>query len=323
MSAPSRLTVRKIRALFSQRDPFGFWVEAFTLTGSATYRVLPRVLCFGLLAAFMTILNAVIPPELGVEVAPYEVAGGLLGVLLVVRTNAGYDRWWEARRSWGAIINNARNLVIGALAYGPAVPAWRENLVRWTIAFAHATGATLRGDRQIPEVAALLGEEHARRIASADHMPTYIGRELARMLHSAADANQLNASAFLAAEQARGRLIDEVGSCERIKRTPLPRVYAILIRRFIFLFLITLPFPLILKVGWLTPFVTMLVAYPILSLDQLGVELQNPFDTQNLSHLPLDQIAARLERNLLELLADDQVGTSEASRLAGPGPTEG
>ena len=93
-----------------------------------------------------------------------------------------------------------------------------------------------------------------------------------------------------------------IGGCERIRKTPLPRAYAINIRRFIFLFLATLPFALLNRVGnWLTAPVTVLVAYPILALDQIGVELQNPFDTRNLGHLPLDAICETIERNLLAL----------------------
>ncbi|MDZ4834799.1 MAG: bestrophin family ion channel [Candidatus Melainabacteria bacterium] len=93
-------------------------------------------------------------------------------------------------------------------------------------------------------------------------------------------------------------------ACERILKTPLPLAYSIKIRRFIAIFLITLPLALIHEVGnnWLVPVLTMLVAYPLYSLDQLGVELQNPFNKSNLSHLPLDDICSNIERNVMALL---------------------
>ena len=85
--------------------------------------------------------------------------------------------------------------------------------------------------------------------------------------------------AFVRAEEERAKLIDHIGGCERILKTPLPAAYSIEIRQFIFVFLVALPFGILAKVDWLTPLVTMLVAFPILALDEIGVELQNPFST--------------------------------------------
>jgi putative membrane protein len=70
------------------------------------------------------------------------------------------------------------------------------------------------------------------------------------------------------------------------------------------MFLVMLPFALLHRLDgdWLVPVITMLVAYPLLSLDQIGIELENPFSTSNLSHLPLNDISATIERNLLGIL---------------------
>ncbi|HEX3658667.1 MAG TPA: bestrophin family ion channel, partial [Pirellulales bacterium] len=104
------------------------------------------------------------------------------------------------------------------------------------------------------------------------------------------------------ADRQRAQLLDHIGGCERIQKTPLPLAYAVKIRRFIFLFLIALPFALIARVGWLTPLLTMLIAYPILALDEIGSELQQPFLTTSLNHLPLDEICATIERDVLAQL---------------------
>ena len=90
----------------------------------------PRLL-FGLFALAVTAvdLNAHLP-DLNIEITPFEVAGGVLSLLLVLRTNAGYERWWEGRRIWGDIVNRSRNLAVAALSYGPDDPAWRDQIVR-------------------------------------------------------------------------------------------------------------------------------------------------------------------------------------------------
>src|SRR4051812_37792761 len=108
----------------------GFWRDAFALEGSITPHVLANVLVFGLIATAVCVADWLLERRYGIavglEVAPFEIAGAALGLLLILRTNAGYERWWEARKLWGAIVNQSRNLVIGGLAYGPACPAWRS-----------------------------------------------------------------------------------------------------------------------------------------------------------------------------------------------------
>jgi putative membrane protein len=238
-------------------------------------------------------------------VAPYELAGAILALLLVLRTNAGYDRWWEARKLWGGIVNQSRNLAITALSYGPSDPAWREALANWTAAFPHAARRSLRGERELPELVPLVGAAGAAQVAAADHMPNYVAWVLAGLLREANRRGQLSDFAFLQADKERATLIDHIGACERILKTPLPGAYAIKVRRFIVLFLVTLPFALLHKLDspWLIPLVTMLVAYPLVSLDQIGAELQNPFSPRRLSHLPLDDISRAIEWNVLALLA--------------------
>ena len=110
----------------------------------------------------------------------------------------------------------------------------------------------------------------------------------------------------LEAERERSQLIDHIGACERILKTPLARVFSIKIRRFLFLYLAILPVAIVDRCGALTVLLTMLVAYPLLSLDQIGIELENPFSKARLSHLPLEEIGATIQRNVQRL---DDPGT--------------
>ena len=286
-----------------------FWRQAFAVHGSITPHVVPHVLLFGVLASVVCaaawLFERLFQVRLGLAVAPYEFAGAALGLLLILRTNAGHSRWWEARKLWGGIVNQSRNLAITALAYGPSDPVWRQQFVRWASSFPHAARASLRGERTCPEIVALVGQEAATLIAAADHAPSYVALKLGALLRDATENHGMDRFAFLQADRERALLIDHIGGCERILKTPLPLVYAIKIRRFLVIFLVTLPFGLLHKVpgDWLIPLITMMVAYPLVSLDQIGIELQNPFAKDNLSHLPLDDIAATIERNLSGVLA--------------------
>lgn len=286
-----------------------FWTDATTLKGAATLRVLPSVVAFGAIAWVVCLLSEY-GADLSIEVGPHEVAGALLGLILVLRTNAGYDRWWEARKLWGGIVNQSRNLAMAALAYGPDDREWRDQVVRWTAAFGHASRASLRGQRAVPELVELLGHDEAARVVAARHMPGYVMQRVGALLRGAGSRQQLDRFAFLQIDRERALLIDHVGACERILKTPLARVYAVNIRRFIALYLATLPFALLHRFdnALLVPLVTMLVAYPVLNLDQIGVELQNPFSLSSLSHLPLGDICRTIEGDLLSMI-DFEPGT--------------
>ncbi len=199
--------------------------------------------------------------------------------------------------------------MIQALSYGPDDPDWRRRFVGWTAAFAHVSRRSLRNQRHLPELDNLVGTVKAQRIASVEHMPTAVALAIGQLLREGLEKG-MEKFAFIQAEEERAKLIDHIGGCERILKTPLPEAYSIEIRQFIFVFLIALPFGILMKVDWLTPLVTMMVAFPILALDEIGVELENPFSTLRLNHLPLDSICENLEQNLMAVLDD-----SDHSRL--------
>jgi putative membrane protein len=318
-----------------------FWREAASIDSSVTLLIMPGVILFGLLAATICLVEYLTPPtfSVAVDVTAYEIGGAILGMLLVLRTNEGLSRWWEARKLWGGIVNQCRNFSAAAIAYGPNDPAWRRAMVRWSIVFAHACRRSLRNERDLPEITALVGDRDAAKVAESDHMPGYVVMILARLLRRARDSDAMDPLAFLQIDKERMSLIDHIGGCERILKTPMPRAYSIAIRKFIFLFLALLPFGLIQKFDknrmdpashqvarsrlWLTPLVTMIVAFPLLSLDRIGSELQNPFSTTNLNHLPLDEITETIERNLLALLDGPAAEIEVVDLLFGLDSSEG
>lgn len=282
-----------------------FWRHAFAIRGSITPHVLPNVCIMGLFANATCGLSWLawkyLGLKVGLTVAPYELIGAALGLLLVLRTNGGYDRWWEARKLWGAIVNQCRNLAIDASAYGPQNSYWQNRFLNLVAAFPHVCMASLREEKPSINVQQLLGETSAEQLLRAEHMPSAVVESMAKLLREAKEEMGMDGFIFMQLDRERALLIDHIGGCERIKKSPLPLAYSIKIRRFIATFLLTLPFALIHDVGnnWLVPLITMLVAYPLFALDQLGVELQNPFNSSNLSHLPLNDIANTIEKNVL------------------------
>lgn len=305
---------------------YSYWLGTFAIRGSVAPRIIIDVIGFGLLALATVFLSQLVGKHFEVSLAipsrPFEIAGAVLGLLLVLRLNAGYDRWWEARKLWGGIVNQSRNLAIAGLAYGPKDKQWREQFIRWVASFPHVTRRSLRGERQVPELTRLLSEDQITWLLGNAHLPDAVSRQIATLLDQGL-ATEMNGFAFQEAEKQRGLLINHLGGCERILKTPLARSGAIQVRQFIFILLAALPFTLLhdfegtvlgtlLASGesnrvWLVPLFIMLLAYMLLAMDRIGMELQNPFDIRRVDFLPLDGICKTIEQNLLELLHDDDV----------------
>ena len=137
-----------------------FWVDAFRLQGSATPLILPRAVLIGLFALVVTAIDRNADfPSVGMEITPFEVAGGALGVFLVLRTNAGYDRWWEGRRLWGDIVNRCRNLALGALAMARTTRNGADRMCAERPRSRTGSRLSLRGDPDRVPLDTLLGPE--------------------------------------------------------------------------------------------------------------------------------------------------------------------
>jgi len=275
---------------FNREEHPGFFRGALAWRGSVTPRILPGVLVVALYNWVLLLVDRHLYALPHLDVTPFEYTGAVLGLVLVFRTNAGHDRWWEARKLWGGIVNQSRNLLLMIWNYGPDDPQWRQEMTKWTVAFPFAVKASLRSQKEFGELNVLLGDGDIAELKTAQHMPMQVSAKLAGLLEQARSRHQLDVIVFAEFEKQRQLLIDHVGGCERILRTPMPLVYAIKTRRFILLYLLLLPVSVIDLVGGVSILITALVAYPLLSLDRIGFELQNPFSERHLSHLPLSAI---------------------------------
>ncbi len=277
-----------------------FWRDAIAWRGSITAKILLRIGLFTAYSGLIAYASETFGWE-GVDPVHLGYTGGLLAVLLVLRTNASYDRWWEARKLWGGIVNQSRNLAVKAMAYGPD-DDWKTSFVRWTACFCHATRMSLRGQRDTEALVRVLGStSKAQRVIDARHMPTCVATEVAHLLATVRASGTMDGFVFMEVDRERAALIDHVGACERILRTPTPRVHSIKLRRFILMYLLAVPLALASSSLVITVIATALISYPLLAIDQIAYELENPFSTLRESHLPLDLICDTIEKDLAAL----------------------
>lgn len=240
---------------------------------------------------------------------PFSLIGLALAIFLGFRNNAAYDRYWEARKLWAELVARSRSFareVQTLLHYdAPArmedVDDPRRRMVLRAIAFASALRHQLRGTDAKPDVRPLLSAEEAAGFAAARCGTDWLLRRQGADLGAELRAGRVDPPVAADMDQTLSALATLAAGCERIKNTPIPFPYTLLLHRTAWLYCFLLPFGLVDQVGYMTPFVVAIVAYTFFGLDALGDEIEEPFGTAD-NHLPLDALCREIEVNLLEVL---------------------
>lgn len=274
------------------------WDVLFTLKGSIARAIAIRLATITLFAALVTWLGQARPDLFrAFSAAPFTLIGLSLSIFMSFRNNACYDRWWEGRKQWGAIIAETRSL-IRETDHLAAHPEHRTAL-RALIGFAHALAAALRDQ----DAARALEPWIAADPAGAPNLPTLGLAEAGRALDALAARDALNPWRGVTLATRLANLGAAQAACERIKATPLPFAYTLLLHRTAYLFCCLLPFGLAVPLGWATPLITAIVSYTFFGLDALGDELEQPFG-RDVNDLPLDALVRLIERDLRAALGE-------------------
>ncbi|MBZ7920809.1 bestrophin family protein [Ensifer adhaerens] len=279
----------------------------FILRGSVIQRIFPQVLFVFGLSAFVVWAHRADPGIVpSVNSGPFALLGIALSVFLGFRNNACYDRWWEARKDWGQLIFTSRDLarqtlvLVDATASGDAA---RHRLLNIAIGFAHTLVGHLRPGNHAAKALARLPDDLVPGYKASRNAPDYLLREMGRDLAGLRAAGTISDFQWAQLDGTVGRMSAMLAACERIRNTPVPFGYTLLLHRTAYLFCFLLPFGFADALGWATPFVTALVAYTFFGLDALGDELEEPFGVLP-NDLPIMALAETIEINLREALGE-------------------
>lgn len=271
------------------------WQLLYILRGSIVPAVAPKVLAIGALSVLVCALTALWHPFGGqmLAVMPFTLLGLVLSISLSFRNSVCHERWWEGRRLWGQLLYETRALARLGQALLADDLALRTRQARLLTAYAHALCAGLRGNDRWAAAAPWLQAGDAP-LAGHPNLPDALlgrlGCELAVPLH----AGRLDPVLYARCEEHLHALGAVQAGCERIAGTPLPFAYTLLLHRCAWLFCVLLPFGLTAALGWLTPLLSMLLAYAFFGLDQLGEEMEDPFGLQP-NDLPLAALVRSVE----------------------------
>lgn len=282
------------------------WVRLlFTLRGSVIPAILPKVIFCTLFAVFISLLDYFNFP-VSLPILSSVVPSIVLGLLLVFRTNTAYERFWEGRKLWGTLNNSLRNLSrmiwVTIVEKNETDHQEKIKILYLLLAFAFATKLHLRNESVNEEIANFVPKNYFHKLQKANNPPLEIAVWIGNYLQNQMQNGNLNHYQATAMFNLLNAMIDTLGGCERILKTPIPLAYAIHLKQLLVIYSLALPFQVVKELGLLTAVVVSIISFTVFGIEEIGIEIENPFgDDPN--DLPLDLICHNMQRNMEDLIS--------------------
>ena len=283
-------------------NPKDWFKLIFSVQKSDTIRMLAPAICGIAIFTFLVCFLEIELLELKYKSTTiiHSLLGFVISLLLVFRTNTAYERWWEGRKLWGAMVNNTRNLAIKLNAYIPKGDSETRERFRILITnYVFAVKEHLRKGvkvNDLEEIKILPFEK----LEKSKHIPNHIASVIFNELHQLSEKQIINDQKMVVLNAEFSSLTDITGGCERIKNTPIPYSYSMFLKKFIFIYVITMPFGFVTDFRYWTIPVVIFVFYVLASLELIAEEIEDPFG-KDANDLPVDDIAGRIKNNLHEI----------------------
>jgi len=279
----------------------------FVWHGSVLPQILPRLLVLLVLSVAVVVGHGqLLHYKVPLNASSFTLFGITLAIFLGFYNNASYDRFWEGRKLWGALLNTTRSLARQALTLSgqPAGAGATTHFVRLLIAFTYALKHQLRHTDAGADLARLLPPPLVHTVQQASFKPIALLLEMGRWVQYGKISGQLDTSTQLAFDHNFNQLSDIVGGCERLAGTPIPYTYSVMLHRTTYLYCFLLPFGLVDSIGWMTPLIVTFVGYTFMALDAIVREIEEPFgDGPN--DLALNAMSHTIESTLLEMIGKE------------------
>ena len=284
-------------------EKFRWFRVALQIRGSVIPAIFNRVLYCGLFGVFISLLhyfNFSVSQPILESVIPSIV----LGLLLVFRTNTAYDRYWEGRKCWGSLINNVRNLARQIwINVEEKLIEDRQNKIlnmRLLVAFAVAAKLHLRSEQINTELEELMTISKYFKLKTMNNPPLEVAFWIGDYLQQQYKSGLLNIHHLVAMQELLNKMVNDLGGCERILKTPMPLAYAIHLKQLLLIYCLLLPFQLVSTLGWWTGAIVSLISFTLLGIEEIGIEIENTFG-YDANDLPLDAICNTMLRNIDDL----------------------
>jgi len=283
-----------------------WWRTVFSVRGTALPRALGRVAIFALYTATIQFILEVGTysgwfnehVSLSLDPIAHAVLGSLLGFLIVFRMNGSNNRYWEGRSHWGMLINCSRNLVRA----GTANTESGIDLAGLVTGYVITLRQSLRGSRDLEEAAAYLPASVLQEAQRFGNQPTAVAAAISAWIVREQRSGKIDGVMAVYFEELLSRMVDAQGGCEKIQKTPLPFVYAAMIKQLILAYLLTLPLVMAERCGWWSPLLMAVVSLGLFGMEEASVETEDPFGKDE-NCLDLETFTLTIARDAGQLAA--------------------
>lgn len=288
----------------------------FVWHGSVLPGLLPRLFLLFIISLGVVYLRGVIFSfKIPLNPAPLTLFGFVLALFLGFRNNASYERFWEGRKLWGALLNTARSLTRQALTLKNVKESsvFVSEFIKLLGAFIFALKHQLRGTDAAEDLKERLNEDNLKIVSAAKYKPAVIMRLLAEWVQKAKDEGSIDTIQQARFDENFDKLSDIVGGCERIVSTPLPYSYRVLLHRTVYIYCFLLPFGLVDSLRWFTPLIVVFVAYTFVAFEAIADEIEEPFGTEA-NDLALNSMSVMIEETIHEMAGEEFVFSQKAKQ---------
>lgn len=285
-------------------NPKDWWSLIFDFHQSYSFKMLfPAICALGAYTGLLCYLDLELKLfQLKSTTVLHSLLGFVISMLLVFRTNTAYDRWWEGRKLWGDLVNNSRNFMLKLSSLIPSEHLTdRARINSLVINYVFALKHHLRDETNFSQFRPVVGL-NLDSLSLAKHIPNKIAQLIYNALSELKNKAILSDTQLLFLNEEVRSFTNIVGACERIRSTPIPYSYSMFIKKFIFLYTVTLPLGLVEDFRWVTIPMVIFVFYAFASLELIAEEIEDPFGNEE-NDLPTDDIALKIQENLLEIAA--------------------
>lgn len=226
----------------------------------------------------------------------HQMLGFVISLLLVFRTNTAYDRWWEGRKQWGTLVNCSRNLSLklqvilkeesDRMFFSKVIPMYASYLNKHL---------------KKENTATILFEDNEIQLNDYQHQPNQIALILHQKIYQLHEKGAINGEQLIILNHELRNFTEICGACERIKNTPIPFSYSAFIKKFIFFYIMTLPFGYVFSLGYYVIPVVVFIFYVLASLELIAEEIEDPFGN-DANDLPTDKLTEIIQANCKEIL---------------------
>jgi len=271
-------------------------------------KIKKEVLLVTVYSVFIAIMyNAFHFTRISIPIAVPTILGTVISLLLAFKSNQAYDRWWEARTLWGAIVNDTRSLTRQLLTFVDTPyaeseqKAFCEKLAKRQVAWCYALSRHLRKENPLQGLERLISAEDLQHVKRYDNVPVGLLELQAADLRSAYKLGWINEYQQVSIDETLTRFSNEMGGCERIKNTVFPATYSVYIHLSVLLFVLLLPFGLIEFFGVVEVPLVIAIASSFFLIENMAIHLQDPFENKP-TDTPTTTISRNIERDIKQML---------------------